>query len=78
MIVTGLAGGVTVDAPEQTQNRALPGGSGSGEPVGQPVYRVFLPEGVLAPGASISVDITRNGGSSDSYQLKLLSGQGKP
>jgi Di-haem cytochrome c peroxidase len=78
VIVTGLAAGVTVDAPEQTQNRALPGGSPSGEPVGQPVYRVFLPEGVLDPGASISVDITRNGGSSGSYTLKLLSGQGEP
>lgn len=78
VIVTGLADGVTVDAPEQTRNRALPGGSASGEPVGQPVYRLFLPEGVLAPGASISLDITRSGGSSGSYALKLLSGQGQP
>ena len=78
VIVTGLAPGVTVDAPEKTINRALPGGIASGEPVGEPVYRVFLPSGVLEPGASISVDIVRNGGSSSSYKLKLLSGQGKP
>lgn len=78
VIVTGLEEGVTVDAPEQTRNRALPGGRPSGEPVGQPVYRLFLPEGVLAPGASITVDITRSSGSSDSYALKLLSGQGQP
>jgi Di-haem cytochrome c peroxidase len=78
VIVTGLAAGVTVDAPEQTRNQALPGGTASGEPAGQPVYRVFLPEGVLEPGASISVEIVRTGGSSSSYALKLLSGQGKP
>jgi cytochrome c peroxidase len=78
VIVTGLASGVTVDAPEQTQNRALPGGVSSGEPVGEPVYRLFLPEGVLNPGESISVEVHRTGGSSDSYALKLLSGQGQP
>ena len=78
VIVTGLESGVTVDAPEQTRNRARPGGRPSGEPVGQPVYRVFLPKGVLEPGASISVDIVRSGGSNDSYGLKLLSGQGEP
>lgn len=78
VIVTGLAGGVTVTAPEQTKNQALPGGQASGEPVGEPVYRVFLPGGVLDPDASISVNVVRNGGSSNSYKLKLLSGQGKP
>lgn len=78
VIVTGLADGVTVDAPEQTANQALPGGAASGEPVGEPFYRVFLPDGVLEPGASISVEVVRSGGSSDSYALKLLSGQGKP
>ncbi len=78
VIVTGLAAGVTVDATEQTLNQALPGGTASGEPVGEPVYRVFLPDGVLDPGASISVEIVRAGGSSGSYALKLLSGQGKP
>lgn len=78
VIVTDLAPGVTVDAAEQTTNKALPGGTASGEPVGEPVYRVFLPNGVLERGASISVEIVRNGGSSSSYKLKLLSGQGKP
>jgi cytochrome c peroxidase len=78
VIVKDLATGVTVDAAEQTLNQALPGGSASGEPVGEPVYRVFLPDGVLNPGASISVDIVRTGGSSRSYYLKLLSGQGNP
>jgi hypothetical protein len=78
VIVKGLATGVTVNAAEQTRNQALPGGVASGEPVGQPMYRVFLPEGVLNRGASTSVKIVRNGGSSSSYQLKLLSGQGKP
>ena len=78
VIVTGLAKGVTVTAPEKTTNRARPGGVASGEPVGEPVYRLFLPDGVLAPGASISVDIARSGGSSGSYKLKLLSGQGQP
>lgn len=78
VIVTGLAQSVTVDAPESTANKALPGGTASGESVGEPVYRVFLQDGVLEPGASISVDIVRDGGSSSSYKLKLLSGQGKP
>jgi hypothetical protein len=78
VIVTNLAPGVTIDAPEQTTNQALPGGRPSGEPGGEPVYRVFLPEGVLNPGTSISVNVVRNGGSSSSYRLKLLSGQGKP
>lgn len=78
VIVTGLAAGVTVDAPEQTRNEALPGGTASGRPVGQPFYRVFLPGGVLEPGASITVEIVRTGGSSGSYALELLSGQGMP
>jgi len=78
VIVTNLAAGVTVTAPETTTNLALPGGVASGEPVGEPYYRLFLPEGVLSPGQSISVDVARNGGSIASYQLKILSGQGKP
>lgn len=78
VIVKGLPSGVTVNAAEQTRNQALPGGVASGEPVGQPIYRIFLPEGVLNRGASTSLKIVRNGGSSSSYQLKLLSGQGKP
>ncbi len=77
VVVKGLAAGVTVNATEQTLNQALPGGVASGEAAGQPVYRVFLPEGVLNRGASTSVKIVRTGGSSSSYQLKLLSGQGK-
>ena len=78
VIVKGLAAGVTVNAAERTGNQALPGGVASGEAAGQPVYRVFLPEGVLNKGASTSVKIVRTGGSSSAYQLKLLSGQGKP
>ncbi len=77
VIVKGLPPGVTVNAAEQTRNQALPGGVASGEPVGQPTYRIFLPDGVLSKGASTSVKIVRTGGSSSSYQLKLLSGQGK-
>ena len=78
VVLTNLASGVTVDAAEKTANQALPGGMPSGEPVGEPFYRVFLPEGVLAPGKSVSVNIVRTGGSNTSYTLKLLSGQGKP
>jgi mono/diheme cytochrome c family protein len=78
VIVTGLAAGVTVTAPEQTTGQALPGGSSSGEPSGEPYYRLFLPDGVLSPGQSISVNVVRTGGSSGSYRLKVLSGQGKP
>lgn len=77
VILTGLPSGVTVNAPEQTKNQALPGGKASGEPVGEPVYRLFLPSGVLRPGTSTSVSIVRTGGSNNSYKLKLLSGQGK-
>ena len=78
VVVTGLAQGVTVTAPEQTTGKVLPGGKSSGEPAGEPYYRLFLPDGVLNPGQSISVKVARTGGSSNSYKLKLLSGQGKP
>jgi hypothetical protein len=78
VVLTNLAAGVTVDAPEQTKNQALPGGIPSGEVAGEPVYRVFLPGGVLEPGKMVSVTVVRTGGSSASYKLKLLSGQGKP
>jgi cytochrome c peroxidase len=78
VIVSGLAQGVTVTAPEQTTGKALPGGKSSGEPAGEPYFRLYLPDGVLNPGQSISVNVTRTGGSSSSYKLKVLSGQGKP
>lgn len=78
VVLTNLASGVTVDAKEKTANQALPGGVASGEPVGEPFYRVFLPEGVLEPSKSITVTVVRTGGANDSYKLKLLSGQGKP
>jgi hypothetical protein len=48
-------------------------------PAGEPYYRIFLPGGVLDPGQSVSVTVTRTGdGSSSSYTPKLLSGQGRP
>ena len=78
VIATNVAAGVTVTAPEQTTGVARPGGTSSGRPAGEPYYRVFLPDGVMFPGQSISVDVTRSGGTSSSYKLKLLSGQGKP
>jgi len=79
VILTNLAAGVTVDAVSKTTGQALPGGKSSGEPVGEPYYRVFLPSGVLNPGQSVALTVTRTGGgSSASYALKLLSGQGKP
>jgi len=78
VIVKGLPAGVTVNATEQTRNSARPGGVASGEAAGQPFYRMFLTDGVLNKGASTSVTIVRTGGSSSSYQLKLLSGQGTP
>ena len=66
MIVSGLPAGVTVDAGETTK-------------AGKPYYRMFLPDGVLNPGQSISRTVIRSGGGSGgSYTLKLLSGQGKP
>ncbi len=79
VVLTNLTSGVTVDAASKTTGAALPGGASSGEPAGEPYYRVFLPSGVLDPGQSISVTVTRTGGgSSSSYTPKLLSGQGKP
>ncbi len=66
VVVTGLTAGVTVDARETTQT-------------GQPYYRMFLPDGVLSPGQSLSRTVIRSGGgSSSSYTFQLLSGQGKP
>lgn len=66
VIISGLSGGITVDAKEKTS-------------AGKPYYRLFLPEGVLNPGQSISMTVLRSGGgSSGSYMLQLLSGQGKP
>ena len=66
VIVTGLSGGVTVDARETTK-------------AGQPYYRMFLPDGVLNPGQSVARTVVRaGGGSSSSYGFQLMSGQGKP
>lgn len=65
VIVNGLPAGVTVDAKEKTTG-------------GKPYYRMFLPEGVLRPGQSVSVTLVRTGGASNSYTLQLMSGQGKP
>ena len=65
VIVAGLPAGVTVDAKETTTT-------------GKPYYRMFLPGGVLNPGQSISATVVRTGGgSSGSYTLQLMSGQGK-
>jgi hypothetical protein len=65
-IVTGLPAGVTVDAKETKMD-------------GTPYYRMFLPDGVLNPGQSISTTVVRTGGgSSSSYTFQLMSGQGKP
>jgi hypothetical protein len=66
VIVTGLSAGVTVDAKETTTT-------------GKPYYRMFLPDGVLNPGQSLSTTVVRaGGGSSNSYTFQLMSGQGKP
>lgn len=66
VILSGLPGGVTVDAKEKTST-------------GKPYYRLFLPDGVLNPGQSISATVVRTGGgSSGSYMFQLMSGQGKP
>jgi cytochrome c peroxidase len=79
VILTNLAAGVTVDTTSNTTGQALPGGTSSGEPAGEPYYRIYLPNGVLNPGQSTSLTVTRTGGgASTSYTLKLLSGQGKP
>ena len=48
---------------------------------GNPYLRVFLPQGVLNPGQSISVSLVfekQKGGSPLSYSLDFLSGQGNP
>jgi cytochrome c peroxidase len=66
VIVTGLPAGITVDGMETTTT-------------GKPYYRMFLPDGVLNPGQSISTTVVRTGGgSSNSYTFQLMSGQGKP
>lgn len=78
-VVKGLPAGVTVNATERTTAQALPGGATAGEPAGLPYYRIILPDGVLPPGQSISIAVTRSGGgSSSAYSWKLYSGQGKP
>jgi hypothetical protein len=47
---------------------------------GNPYLRLFLPNGVLAPGQSIDVTLrfTRAGQSAPNVTLTLLSGQGTP
>jgi cytochrome c peroxidase len=65
VIVNGLPAGLGVDAKETTKS-------------GRPYYRMFLPEGVLKPGQSVSRTVVRSGGSSSAYTLQLMSGQGKP
>lgn len=66
VVVNGLPVGLTVDAKETTK-------------AGRPYYRMFLPGGVLNPGQSVSRTVVRTGGgSSSSYTLQLMSGQGKP
>jgi hypothetical protein len=76
VVLTNLAPGVTVDATSKTTGTALPGGTSSGERAGEPYYRIFLPDGVLNPGQSISLTVIRTGGSSSSYTLKpVRSGQ---
>ncbi|MEP7121631.1 MAG: cytochrome c peroxidase [Byssovorax sp.] len=66
VIVTGLPAGVTI------------GNTSSKTKTGEPYFRLFLPDGVISPGQSIGVTVVRSGGSSGSYTLKLLSGQGQP
>ena len=79
VVLTNVAAGITVDATSKTTGTALPGGTSSGEPAGEPYYRIFLPSGVLSPGQSVSQTVTRTGGGfSSSYTPKLFSGQGKP
>jgi len=66
VVATGLPAGVTIsNATAMTKD-------------GRPYVRVFLPDGVLAPGQSITVSLVRAGGSGGAYTLKLLSGQGQP
>jgi hypothetical protein len=66
VVVNGLPAGITVDAKETTTT-------------GKPYYRMFLPDGVLSPGQSLSRTVVRTGGgSSSSYTFQLMSGQGKP
>lgn len=71
MIVKGMANGV--------QLRNLSGTTRSG---GDPYVRMFLPEGMLAPGQSMIQSLTfrRPGGEAAvvNYALDFLSGQGKP
>jgi cytochrome c peroxidase len=45
---------------------------------GKPYFRLFLPDGVLNPGQSVGLSVVRSGGTSSSYTLQLISGQGKP
>ena len=78
VIVSNLTAGVTVGGASTTTGQRRPGGVASGEPAGEPYFRVFLPNGILSPGQSTSVTVNRTGGSSASYTLKLLSGQGTP
>jgi cytochrome c peroxidase len=88
VLIEGLAQGITVDAMYKTTGVVPPGADGVvatpvGRPAGSPVtpnepyYRICAPGGLLAPGQSISLTVTRTGGAS-SYSLRILSGQDHP
>jgi cytochrome c peroxidase len=88
VLVEGLAQGVTVDATYKTTGVVPPGADGVvtapvGHPKGsavapnEPYYRVYVPSGLLNPGQSVSVRVTRTGGAS-AYSLRILSGQDHP
>jgi cytochrome c peroxidase len=66
VIVTGLPAGATINNTTATTKN------------GEPYFRLFLPDGVLNPGQSITVNVVRSGAPSGSYTFKLWSGQGKP
>jgi hypothetical protein len=66
VLVNSLPAGVTIsNASAKTKD-------------GRPYFRIFLPQGVLNPGQSISLRVVRSGGSSGAYAFQLMSGQGNP
>jgi hypothetical protein len=88
VLIEGLTQGVTVDTTYKTTGIVPPGADGVltpavGHPRGSPVtpnepyYRLYAPNGSLAPGQSLSVTVTRTGGASP-YSLRVLSGQDHP
>jgi cytochrome c peroxidase len=79
VLVNGLPAGVTITNTSAKTTGGVPvTNTATTTTGGKPYFRLFLPGGVLNPGQSVALNVVRSGGSSSSYTLQLISGQGKP